>query len=142
MSVRIVLPSAAALVALPGLFCLAPTRAAAEQGAIVPGPARAASPLVQELLAVADEERHRILELRRAIAAASDHARHLALQREVEAVKLATEIRLLRIQADHARRVGRARVADELDAAIARIAGTPGRNANAPSRATSPSDGR
>ncbi len=76
------------------------------------------SPVVAEIFAALDEERARIRQLKNELAATNDPARAFELQRAIVAAKQEAELRMLSIQADHARRENRADVAAELDGAI------------------------
>lgn len=84
-----------------------------------PGPEP--TPMVAELLSVVEAERLQLVRLRREIAATPEHARKLVLQREVEAVKRATELQLVTIQLVYARREGRIETVRQLEAALARF---------------------
>ena len=81
-------------------------------------PAHWLSPMVAEMFAALDEQRAKIGRVRAELAQARDGARAFELQRAISAAKQETEVRLLRIQADHARRDGRLEVAAKLDAAL------------------------
>ncbi len=79
------------------------------------------SPVVAEMLTALEEQRAILRGLRADLAAARtarDSRRVLELENAMALAKQQTELRLLRIQADHARRAGRAEVAAGLDAAI------------------------
>lgn len=76
------------------------------------------SPVVAEIFAALDEERARIRQFKDELAATNDPARAFELQRAIVAAKQEAELRMLRIQADHARRENRGDVAAELDGAI------------------------
>jgi hypothetical protein len=93
---------------------------AAAAGAPVDSAVRPAPvhPMMGEIRAALEAEQSKLLELRARMNATRDPASHLAIQREVEQVKRGTEIAILRIQAAHARRDGRAALADRIDAAI------------------------
>jgi hypothetical protein len=79
------------------------------------------TPLQADMEGVLAEEAARIAELRAALADAADEAEVLRLQREAEACKLSTEIRILELQATHARAAGRDEAAAEIEAAVARL---------------------
>lgn len=81
-------------------------------------PAHLLSPMVAEMYAAIDEQRAKVATLRAELAQARGTERALELQRALSAAKRGTEVRLLRIQADHARREGRLEVAGNLEAAI------------------------
>jgi thymidine phosphorylase len=74
--------------------------------------------VVAEIFAALDEEQARIRQLKDELAATKDPARAFELQRAIVAAKQGAEARMLRIQADHARRENRADVAAELEGAI------------------------
>lgn len=79
------------------------------------------SPVVAEMLTALEEQRAILRGLRADLAAARtarDSRRALELENAMALAKQQTELRLLRIQAGHARRAGRAEVAAGLDAAI------------------------
>ena len=57
-------------------------------------------------------------EIRRSLLSTRTVARRLELERRLEAIKLETEVGLLRAQASHARREGRVEVAESLEASI------------------------
>lgn len=81
-------------------------------------PAGLMSPMVADLYTALDEQRAKMAKLRGDLARARGSSRELELQRALSAAKRETELRLLRIQADHARREGRLDVAGNLEAAI------------------------
>jgi len=76
------------------------------------------SPVVAGIFAALDEDRARIRQLKVELATTNDPARAFELQRAIVTAKQDAELRMLRIQADHARRENRADVAAELDSAI------------------------
>jgi hypothetical protein len=89
-------------------------------GAVAPRlPVHLMSPMVAEIFAALDEQRDKIARLRVELTLERDGARAFQLQRALSAAKQETEVRLLRIQASHARREGRLEVAGNLEAAIA-----------------------
>ena len=79
----------------------------------------AASPLVREIRAVLDETSARVQALGQQ--AKAYPARRLAIQREIQSVKLAAERRVLGIQLEHARRAGNDAGARELETALRRL---------------------
>jgi hypothetical protein len=79
----------------------------------------AASPLVREIRAVLDETSARVQALGQQ--ATAEPARRLAIQREIQSVKLAAERRVIGIQLEHVRRAGNAEAARELEAALKRL---------------------
>jgi len=82
-------------------------------------------PMVAEMRAVLETERVEFRNLFARFRAAPDATAALAVQREIEQLKLSTEISLLRIQADYARRAGRAAQAAELEKVIAELQAPP-----------------
>lgn len=88
-------------------------------------PRQRMSPMVAELYDALDEQRVVVRAMRLELARATDPARQLELRRSIAAAKQATELRLLRIQASHARREGRLQTAQELDAAITALSAPP-----------------
>lgn len=126
----------AVLVPLLGLLAIVPPAAGAESSAthVTPAaptgaapaapelaprlPAHLMSPMVAEMFTALDEQRAKIARLRAELSQARDGARAFELQRALSAAKQETEVRLLRIQADHARRDGRLEVAANLEAAV------------------------
>ena len=94
------------------------------------------SPVVAAIFAALDVERARIRLLKDELAATSDPARAFELQRAIVAAKQDAELRMLHIQAEHARRENRADVAAELDGAIEALA-TPANGHEAAPRAAS-----
>lgn len=79
------------------------------------------TPMMAELHDALAAERTRLAALRAELARARGTTREAAAQRALAAAKRETEARLLRIQADHARREGRLEVAARLDAALAAL---------------------
>ena len=71
-----------------------------------------------QIAAVLDNEQTQLKQLKARMAGAKDATTFLSIQREVEKLKVETEIALLRIQSGHARRQGLKAVADRIDAAI------------------------
>jgi len=94
------------------------------------------SPVVAEIFAALDEERARIRQLKDELTATNDPARAFELQRAIVAAKQEAELRMLRIQADHARRENRVDVAAELDGAIQALTTPANGRAPAPRAAT------
>jgi hypothetical protein len=76
------------------------------------------SPMMAEIRAALAEEEARRTELAADFDAATDERAALEIQREIETLARDTELRILRIQADHARLAGRGAVALEIEAAI------------------------
>ena len=84
-------------------------------------PAKPANPMVTEMRAVLETERVQFANLFARFRVAPDGAAALAVQREIEQLKVGTEISLLRIQADYARRAGRISQAAELEKVITEL---------------------
>jgi hypothetical protein len=109
------------MISLPG----AATAQASAQGAAVPDTTIAApgSPhaLSQELAAVLAEETVRLRELEARFAAAADASAALVAEREIAALKMGTEERLMEAQARCARADGRLEDAAKIEAAIAEM---------------------
>lgn len=103
-----------------------PAAAPAAPAALAPRmPSHLLSPMVAEMYAAIDEQRAKVAALRAELAQARGSERALGLQRELSAAKRETELRLLRIQAGHARREGRLEVAGNLEAAISAMTSPP-----------------
>lgn len=83
------------------------------------------TPLVSELLRIVEAERATLDELRATAMQTADPAGRLEIQRRIESVKRETQLTLLRVQADYARREGRLEVAGQLEAALLRMQGGP-----------------
>ena len=84
-------------------------------------PKRPRTPMDVELFRVLDQQRETLAALRTRFRDAKDDRAALAIQREIDRVKRDTEISLLRIQADWAKRAGRTEAASQLEAAIEQI---------------------
>jgi hypothetical protein len=97
----------------------------APAGAARPKPRRAANPLYPQIAAMLEAEREQIAALRVRLAATHDGDAAMAIQREIEHARAQTELGILRLQADHARKAGRTAVADGLDAAIRHLTQPP-----------------
>lgn len=122
-SAPLLLPRSAAAADRPPVVALAPEAVPATEPAaaatVAPVlPAHRMSPMVAELFAALGEQRAKLAQLRADLAEARDEARALELQRALSAAKQETELRLLGIQADHARREGRNEVAARLEDAM------------------------
>ena len=76
---------------------------------------------MQAIQAVLDREAARLSELETGMETAAGESALLALQREIERVKEETELQILRVQADFARREGRLEQAAEIEAALAEM---------------------
>jgi len=81
----------------------------------------APSPEMAAIRGALDEGRARVDALAARLAATTDNDACFALQREIELAKRDTELQILGIQADFARREGRGETAAELEAVIAQI---------------------
>lgn len=92
----------------------------AEPAAAVPV-ALPVSPEMAEINAALADERARVAGLQARLDDTADDEAALALLREMEQTKQATEVEVLRIQAKHARLAGRDAQATEIEAAIAVI---------------------
>jgi hypothetical protein len=108
---------------LPGSRLLA--QPAAPAAAVPDSVSGAAAPVVltPEMAAIRgalDEGRAAVEALGARLAATTDNDACFALQREIEAAKRDTDLRVLGIQAEFARREGRSETAAELEAVIAR----------------------
>ena len=79
----------------------------------------AQTPMLAAINAVLQEERALVAELATRLTTAPDDEAALKLHRAIEQAKADAELRILGIQADHARREGRLEAATELEAAIA-----------------------
>lgn len=79
------------------------------------------SPCMQAIQAMLDGEAARLAELETGQKAAVGEGALLELQREIERVKEETELQILRVQADFARREGRLEQADQIEAALAEM---------------------
>ena len=82
---------------------------------------RPVSPLMADIRVALDEERTRHAELEARFRAAVDERQALEIQREIETLARDTELRILRIQADHARLAARETVAESIEAVIAEM---------------------
>jgi len=84
-------------------------------------PRRPRTPMDIELRGVLDRQREALAALHARFRGAKDDVAALAIQREIDRVKRDTEISLLRVQADWARRSGRSEAASQIEAAIEQI---------------------
>jgi hypothetical protein len=107
---------------LGALLIAAALPAMAEEGrAPAPGPTVVKprlSPLAADMMKVIESEQQALAALSLRFKRAGDARAALAVQREIERVKLETEVSLLRIQASYARREGRLKTAQEIEAAV------------------------
>lgn len=76
------------------------------------------SPMVAEIYTALDQQQALINRLNGELAATRDPGRAFELQREIVAAKQEVEVRMLRIQAEHARRDGRDETVAALEGAI------------------------
>lgn len=79
------------------------------------------SPMAVEMLQVLQQEQDGLRRLQIRFQQAGDPQAALAIQREIESLKVDTELELLRIQADYARREGRLATAEKIENAIEQI---------------------
>jgi hypothetical protein len=121
ISVGVVLSAAASIADTPSTNAPSPAAVAQEEPAPAPpdtAPAtRAPSPLMLEVRAALEREREQVEALRARLKEKPGDREALALQREIESVKLDTEVTILRIQAGAARRAGHAALAERLEIA-------------------------
>jgi hypothetical protein len=96
-----------------------------EEAAAPAVPKRPLSPMMTEIRALLDADAEQVAALRQRIAKASSPEEALVLQRQIEQLKLDTEVSLLRVQAKHARAAGRTEVASRLEAAISELLNPP-----------------
>lgn len=88
-------------------------------------PARPVSPVMLRVRTALDREREQIDALRLRLRQKVGHQEAAALQREIERVKLDTEVAILRIQADVARKAGQVTLAERLEVAAAELLAPP-----------------
>ena len=98
--------------------------------------------MMQEINQALAAEKATVAALQSQSELATDHQQALATQREVERVKQETELRILAIQADHARGDGRTEQAAEIEQAIQTITNPPAPPAPSPRRARAGRIGR
>jgi hypothetical protein len=79
------------------------------------------SPFAREVARRIESEGRALVELHRRFEAAKDTPTALAIQQEIEALKRETEVFLLRLQAERARREGRPELAARIEQAIETI---------------------
>lgn len=103
---------------------VAPVEPAAAVADTLPA-ARHPSPMMLEVRAALERERERTETLRARLRERPGGQEALALQREIERVKLDTEVAILRIQAGAARKAGRTAQAERLEAAAADLLAPP-----------------
>lgn len=92
---------------------------------------RVVNPLYPRIAAMLEAEKQQLVALRTKLAVAKDSDAAMAIQREIEQVKVGTEIGILRLQAEHARQRGRTATADGLEAAIRQMQQPPARATSA-----------
>lgn len=93
---------------------------AAEAAKTVAAAAEAsASPLMRDIRTLWMARQAEVAVLEESFRAASDHPTALAIQKRIEALLVQTEFDILQLQADHARREGRAADAERIEAEIA-----------------------
>ncbi len=80
------------------------------------------TPLQAQMRQILLAELVSLVPLQAAFAEETDSLRSLEIQRRIQAVKVATEISLLRAQADHARLNGRPEVAERIEEGLRRMA--------------------
>lgn len=99
------------------------------EGEIVPPRPRVSPlrPMMVELRALLDAEREQVAALTARLKSATDEAGSLAIQREIEKLKIGTESAMLRVQAKHARRAGREALAAQLELAAEDLLAPPKR---------------
>jgi hypothetical protein len=126
---HILLALAGLVLALPaGAETPSDSGASGSAAAVAPDPRPPTlDPMVAEILAAMEEQRSRIVALRREIESTQSSAHALELQRRIESLKRDTEIRILRIQVTHARAAGRREVAERLEQAILALSAPPPR---------------
>lgn len=90
---------------------------------------RPVNPIYPQIAVLLDAEREQLAALRLRLAATRDANVAMGIQREIEQVKVQTEVGILRLQADHARKQGRTAAADGLEAAIRQMLQPPVRGA-------------
>ncbi len=87
--------------------------------------ARERNPIMADVRAALEREREQVEALRVRLRGVTDHRAALAIQREIERVKLETEVSILRIQAGAARKAGRLALAKQIDEAIESLLAPP-----------------
>lgn len=79
------------------------------------------TPCQQAIRELLEREATQLAELEARLPAAADAPAFLALQRQIEQVKQATELQVMRTQAEFARREGRVEQAEQIEAALAEM---------------------
>ncbi len=85
------------------------------------------SPLMREIRSAWEAQAVAVAALETRLETAADATEFLALQRQIEDLRVGTEVRFLEIQARHARSEGRLDAAARLEAAVARMTAPPPR---------------
>jgi hypothetical protein len=83
------------------------------------------SPMLQDIKVLWEARQAERAALEERFRTAGDEATALAIQREIEELMVQTELSILRIQADHARREGRIADAEKIEAAITEMTSPP-----------------
>lgn len=140
LSILLVSPGHAAESAAAPVPAPAPSSALSE---IEPRlPAHRLSPMMAEIFAVIDAQRAKVAALRAERGKGPGGLRSLELERALSVAKHETELRLLRIQADYARREGRLEAAGQLEAAITAMSAPAVSSGPVARPAVSPESGR
>jgi hypothetical protein len=95
----------------------ASTESAADAAAALPPPAPATA-FARDMAAAKLQFKQRLAELTAAFQAEKDPARSIALQRQIQQLKLDTEIGYLELQGSHARAAGNTALADEAETLV------------------------
>ena len=85
---------------------------------LIKNPITRPATVAASITALIEAEGEQLRVLTRRLDATRDSDAAMGIQREIEQVKVQTELSILRLQSEHARRAGRIAVADRLDAAI------------------------
>ena len=107
----------------------APPAIATENADGAPPAARALSPLMQDIRTVFEAEKTALASLKVRLQDADDEREILSLLHEIDQVKQETELQVLQIQSDSARREGRTEAAERIEATIAVLRAGPPRAA-------------
>ncbi len=106
------------------------------------GPERTSSPMMVEIRAVLETEQTQLAALQERFDGAADAGEALAIEREIEQLKVGTEFRILQIQAEHARIAGHIDQAIEIERAIEEMTNPPVQQAPRPRAARADRIGR
>ena len=98
--------------------------ATSKSGAECP-PTAQPSPMMRQIQDVLDMQQTTVAQLEDRFQAVTDEATALAIQREIRAILIQTELDILRIQADFARREGRDAVVRAIEISIERMISPP-----------------